>query len=65
MPHVSKEWEVPAGLTASQNSSIINCETIYQLQFMSNRCEKTQKIHVVATITHQCQVRQTRAGRQH
>ena len=43
MPHVSKEWEVPAGLTVSQNSSIINCETIYQLQFMSNRHEKPEK----------------------
>ena len=43
MPHISKEWEVPVGLTVSQNSSIINHETIYQLQFMSNRHEKTKK----------------------
>ena len=65
MPHISKEWEVPAGLTVSQNSSIINHETIYQLQFMSNRHEKKLKIHVVAAIRHQCQVRQTQVGRQH
>ena len=65
MPHISKEWEIPVELTASQNSSIINRETIYQLQFMSNRREKNRKIHVVATIRHQCQVRQTQVGRQH
>ena len=63
MPHISKEWEVPAGLTASWNSSITNRETIYQLQFMSNRCEKNRKIHVVAAIRHQCQARQTQVGR--
>ena len=43
MPHVSKEWEVPVGLTASRNSSIINRETIYQLQFTSNRHKKPEK----------------------
>ena len=40
MPHISKEWEIPARLTVSQNSSIINRETIYQLPFTSNSCEK-------------------------
>ena len=40
MPYISKEWEIPAGLVASQNSSIINHEIIYQLQFMSNSREK-------------------------
>ena len=65
MPHISKEWEVPVGLTVNQNSSIINHETIYQLQFTSNRHEKNQKIHVVAAIRHQCQARQTQVGRQH
>ena len=42
MPHISKEWEIPARLTVSQNSSVINHETIYQLQFMSNSHEKPQ-----------------------
>ena len=36
MPYISKEWEIPVGLTASQKSSVINREIIYQLQFMSN-----------------------------
>ena len=61
MPHISKEWEIPARLTASRNSSIINHETIYQLQFTSNSHEKTEKIHVIATIMHQCKARQTQA----
>ena len=61
MPHISKEWEIPVRLTVSQNSSIINRETIYQLQFMSNSHEKTQKIHVIATTTPQYKVRQTQA----
>ena len=64
MPHVSKEWEVPVGLTASQNSSIINCKTIYQIRFMSNRHERTRRIHIVATISHQRQASQTQVKRQ-
>ena len=64
MPHISKEWEVPAGLTASQNSSIINCKTIYHCNLQVTGM-KNQKIHVVATIRHQCQLRQTQAERQH
>ena len=28
MPHISKDWEVPVGLNASQNSSIINHEIV-------------------------------------
>ena len=40
MLHISKEWEIPARLTVSQNSSVINHETIYQLQFMSGSHEK-------------------------
>ena len=43
MLHISKEWEIPVRLTVSQNSSIINRETIYQLQIMSNSCEKPEK----------------------
>ena len=35
-PHISKEWEIPAGLTASLSSSMINREVIYRLQFTSN-----------------------------
>ena len=60
MLHISKEWEIPARLTVSQNSSTINHETIYQLQFMSNS-HKSRKIHVIATIMHQCKARQTQA----
>ena len=43
MLHISKEWEIPARLTVSQNSSIINCETVYRLQFMSNSHKKPEK----------------------
>ena len=43
MPHISKEWKILVRLTASQNSSIISRETIYQLQFTSNSHEKTPK----------------------
>ena len=43
MPHISKEWEIPVRLNANRNSSIINQETIYQLQFMSNSHEKPEK----------------------
>ena len=44
MLHISKEWEIPARLTVSQNSNIISCETIYQLQFMSNSREKLKNM---------------------
>ena len=40
MPHISKEWEIPAGLTASRSSSMINREIIYRLQIMSNGNEQ-------------------------
>ena len=43
MLHISKEWEIPARLTMSQSISIINHETIYQLQFTSNSHGKTEK----------------------
>ena len=42
MPRVSKEWEIPARLTVSQNSTILNHKTIYQLQFMTNSRKKTK-----------------------
>ena len=44
MLHISKEWEIPARQTASQNSSIISRETIYQLQFTSNSHEKLKNM---------------------
>ena len=62
MLHISKEWEIPVRLIVSQNSSIINHETIYQLQFMSN-IMKNPKIHVIATISHWRKARQTQARR--
>ena len=43
MPHTSKEWEIPVRLTVSQNSSMLSCETIYHLQFMSNSRKETEK----------------------
>ena len=42
------------GLIASQNSSIINCKTVYQLQFMSNRREElknTCSCHYQASVS--------------
>ena len=56
MLHISKEWEVLVRLTASQNSSIINCKNIYQLQFMSNSHEKpkiTCNCHSYASVQSQ------------
>ena len=45
VPHISKEWEIPAGLTASLSSSMINCKVVYQLQFTSSGREQQKSTH--------------------